>query len=146
MSVEKIIADFETCKKAVGIGLKLNTVFDWDYDPTWFNGIIHYNGVNLGIDRSHLYTIPAPTAEEVPLPFRSAFKHGKGYYAVQISYWQVAFDTMKGFGKERHEIKIDPNEATARLKMAIWLIEKVPEARQWYVENGYLDEVNNDRD
>ena len=66
-----------------------------------------------------------------------------------ISY--VSFNGLGVFweqdSNEHIELYIDnPNEATARLKMAIWLIKNVPEARQWYIDNGYLKEVNRDRD
>lgn len=162
MNVEHIVADFETCKKAHKMGLRIDTVLKWatyeeqgQYVISEKKGQHQYvlDGGYKPIDYDD-FAIPAPTAEEVPLPFRIEFKYEKGYYAVRISHWKVTFDTQGGYGKSRHEIKIAPNEATARLKMAIWLIENVPEARQWYVENEYLkeakfkqwQEANNERD
>jgi hypothetical protein len=139
MNIERIVADFETCKKAAEMGLKINTIFHWFKRDD--DGEISFTIETKMRADKFPSTAPAPTAEEVPLPFRIEFKYEKGYYAVRISHWKVTFDTQGGYGKSRHEIKIAPNEATARLKMAIWLIENVPEARQWYVENGYLDEA-----
>ena len=120
MSVEHIVADFETCKKAAVIGLDIKSVFPQ-------------------------YPFPAPTAEEVPLPT----VHMQAKTTRTVSY--VSFNGIGVFweylSNEHIKLYIDnPNEATARLKMAIWLIENVPEARQWYIDNGYLKEVNRDRD
>ena len=120
MSVEKIVADFETCKKAAEIGLEIKSVF-----------------------QKHPY--PAPTAEEVPLPT----VHMQAKTTMTIAY--VSFNGLGVFweyqSNEHLELYINnPNEATARLKMAIWLIENVQEARQWYADNGYLKEVNRERD
>jgi len=134
MSVEKIVADFETCKKAAEIGLELDTVFVHD-----FNHFKEKNVVHLSSEEDYTSSFPAPTAEEVPLP--TVYMQGKT--STTVSY--VSFNGLGVFWKqdsnEYIELYIDsPNEATARLKVAIQLNENVPKVRQWYVENGYLNE------
>ena len=142
-NIEHIVADFETCKRAAEMGFKIKTIFHWFKRDD--DGEISFTIETKRTDKFPS-TAPAPTVEEVPLPFDKIFKYEKGYYEVKISHWVVEFDTSGGFGKSRQAIKTSPNEANARLKMAIWLIENVPEARQWYIDNGYLKEVSNDRD
>ena len=141
MNIERIVADFETCKKAAEIGLKLDTVFKFlqntDTEETIATGQIEelYH-TDWQIWRT---ACPAPTAEEVPLPTK-AFRINGLLYFILCNRVEVSFDTAEGNGDFLYENCDNPNEATARLKMAIWLIENVPEARQWYIENGYLNE------
>jgi len=153
MNVEHIIADFETCKKAHKMGLRIDTVLKWatyeeqgQYVISEKKGQHQYvlDGGYKPIDYDD-FAIPAPTAEEVPLP-RKAFKIDGSLYFILCNRAEVTFDTVKGNGDFIYENCFNPNEATARLKMAIWLIENVPEVRKWYVGSGYLKEVNNERD
>jgi hypothetical protein len=142
MNVEHIVADFETCKKAAEIGLNIKSVF------TCYGN--NYGDRSFALTERPLYQewleeYPAPTAEEVPLP-RKAFKIDGSLYFILCNRAEVTFDTVKGNGDFIYENCFNPNEATARLKMAIWLIENVPEVRKWYVGSGYLKEVNNERD
>ena len=125
MSFEHIVADFETCKKAAVIGLDIKSVFPQ-------------------------YPFPAPTAEEVPLPILEDTSQIEYDWAFncdrKLIFFEKSLWTEKGKETLKRKKIDDFNEATARLKMAIWLIENVPEARQWYIDNGYLKEVSNDRD
>lgn len=89
-----------------------------------------------------LYTfnglISAPTAEEVPLP-----KEINGYDLIIYNNHVACITYEKQNFCDSFDILVkadidDDNEATARLKMATWLIENVPEAKQWYIDSGYL--------
>jgi len=141
-NIEHIVADFETCKRAAEMGFKIKTIFHWFKRDD--DGEISFTIETKRTDKFPS-TAPAPTVEEVPLPT----VHMQAKTRMTISY--VSFNGLGVFweyqSNQHLELYINnPNEATTRLKMAIWLIENVPEARQWYIDNGYLEEVNNDRD
>ena len=148
--IEKIVADYETCKKAWEMGLRAKSVFKYDDD----RNIILTNGnygaywaANDYFGCDPLYTFGeyffAPTAEEVPLPTFLDLKdcsrrtllffdsYGDPvYYAGSVEKYAAP----KGVSESR-------NEATVRLMTAIGVIRDVPEAKQWYINNGYLKEV-----
>lgn len=153
--VEKIVADYETCKAARGMGLRIDTIFKYDEN----SNLIITNGdygafwdseVCSCFDPLYMFgdLIPAPTAEEVPLPM--IFKIDNSNYCVSIDLERkCVFCNLIGFDYYEKEViffggnfgsKFCRNEATARLQMATWLMENVPEAKQWYVDNGYLVE------
>ena len=151
-NIEKIVADYETCKKAWEIGLKLwdiegnfNTVFAWwqclhDYETNIAMQSEWDSEVKLFYHKMY----PAPIAEEVPLPdyFRDDINVS---VTCDRNYYYVIY--TKDNKKKKHQLDrfklglyAKFNEATARLKIAIWLIENVPEARAWYVKNNYIIE------
>jgi len=143
MNVEHIVADFETCKKAHKMGLRIDTVLKWatyeeqgQYVISEKKGQHQYvlDGGYKPIDYDD-FAIPAPTAEEVPLPWGEFFTHG---FTLASYPPNMAYEVPHASHFYRHDVGDSPNEATARLEMAIWLIENVPEARQWYVDNRYL--------
>ena len=134
MNVERIVADFETCKKAAEVGLNIKSVFTCYGNNC---GDRSFALTERPLYQEWLYEFPAPTAEEVPLPTEAVCINGLLYF-ILCNRAEVTFDTVKGNGDFIYENCFNPNEATARLKMAIWLIENVPEVRQWYVENNIL--------
>ena len=136
-SIEKIVADYETCKKAWNIGLRIESVFSYYENSTVVSTLVRLaQSNNLFIDGCELFS--APTAEEVPLPktinlaenarsFLWFNKSGRAYYL------------LEGFVTHQADnVTPKDNEATVRLMMAIWLIENVPEAKQWYKKMGVL--------
>lgn len=141
MSTEKIVADYETCKKAWDIGLRIESVFGWrvwaiDTDEQE-QKVIYTPDFNKDY--------PAPTAEEVPLPDSDSFDY---YLKTDVSSgvrYLSLFERCKEEDEELHCIEIvykhkkfEINEATARLRMTIWLIENVEEAKEWYIKQGFL--------
>ena len=146
MNIERIVADFETCKKAHEIGLRLDTVLKWatyeeqgQYVISEKKGQHQYvlNGGYKPIDYDD-FAIPAPTAEEVPLPWKKSL-NGKKISLFQAGDGISVYDHVK----QRTCVSCsyddeDKSRATIYLALAIWLIKNVPEARQWYVENGYM--------
>ena len=149
--IKKIVAEYEVCKKAWDIGLRVESVFRWHNNHDRFVEFGNANEFNA------LYYTPAPTCEEVPLPKEVGIwvKYGvkaqpdvEGFFnihKIQTHYDESVIIYGYQYFEEFSEVESfsfsELNEATARLKMAIWLIENMPEARQWYVDNGYLVEV-----
>lgn len=167
MSIERIVAEYETCKKASTIGLHLKTIFHWiDITPHMEEGRqavycieeifpnFHFiqaseeekNSfiIDTGFAEYTYLSLSAPTVEEVPLPdyFRNnidvSITCDRNYY--YVIYTKENKKKKHQLDRFKYGLYAKFNEATARLKMAIWLIENVPEARQWYVDNGYLKE------
>ena len=144
-NIEKIVADYETCKKAWEMGLRLESVFRFFYSKQgiWGTKIELRTGLDsfVGEDSFGFY-YPAPTAEEVPLPdyFRDniniSIKCDRDYcFAIYLKKGKKKKHQLDRF---RYGLYEKFNEATARLQMAIWLIENVGEARRWYIDNNYL--------
>jgi len=138
MDTTKILSDYETSKEAYELGLRKQTVFSWHLNENPIC-IIEEKGWQREL-------FSAYTAEEVPLPFwkrtnspiigqYEIYMHNSG-----IQYSRLILDD-RGFVVDRESspiISYKPNEATARLKMALWLIENVPEAKKWYIKKGDL--------
>jgi len=108
--------------------------------------------------------ISAPLTSEIPLPDIEIEDEDTNYYCIvhPTHYCDIAKDEHGGIMRwVKHEngcsavqqtgfkwglIQENPgklnsylkNEATARLKMVIWLVNNFPKARQWYIEKGYL--------
>jgi len=141
MSAEKIVADFETCKKAAEIGLILDTVFVYDFNPFKEKFVIH-----ISYEEEYTSSFPAPTAEEVPLPYRKITVNGEELCIKCLPDRIIVFPEHQPKKRTSFFVENYKNEASMRYDVAIWLIKNVPEARQWYVENGYLEEVNNESD
>lgn len=135
-NIEKIVADYETCRKAWEIGLRAQCVFSV-WHNTWgdvFDVSINKNIIGI--------KYPAPTAEEVPLwTDANNNTHCLWVNNLGIAYKHYS-DIDFGIIDLKYHVSIfnnAMNEATARLKMAIWLIGNVPEAKKWYIDNGYLE-------
>lgn len=144
-NAKKIVADFGTCKKAWDMGLriidieyKFRTVFAWwrclhDYETE----IVQQSEWDSEAKMFYHKMYPAPTAEEVPLP--------EQIYYNDRHFKLISWFGLKATGYENFNDNLDfiafshnPNEATSRLQMAIWLIENVEEAKRWYVDNGFF--------
>mgnify|MGYP001321879091 CR=1 FL=1 len=144
--ITKIVADYDTCRKAHDIGLRIESVFSWilfQSDPPH----VFEQGIILSKNGGHY---PALTAEEVPFPDTNSFAYylktdiSSGFkYTSLCEYHREHDEEMYVIEIENENMNFKINEATARLKMAIWLIKNVPEARQWYIDNGYLGEIDN---
>ena len=139
-NIEKIVADYETAKKAWEMGLRIESVFRFSYSKQgiWGTKIELRAGLDsfVGEDSFGFY-YPAPTAEEVPLPEQIYYndKHFKcvTWLGLKATGYENFNDSLDFIGFSHN-----PNEATARLQMALWLIENVGEARRWYIDNNYL--------
>lgn len=156
-NIKKIVADYETCKKAWDMGLRIESVFAYYHEdgilsgePDLFFGNSDKTFRSKNYTEYEFYKIcDAPTAEEVPLPM--IFKIDNSNYCVSIDLERkCVFCNLIGFDYYEKEViffggnfgsKFCCNEATARLQMAIWLCENVEEARSWYVNNNYLGDV-----
>lgn len=160
-NIDKIVADYGTCKKAWEIGLRIESVFWWreskqqenielvlitrnDVDKTFLRVSTGLTSVQYSDDEF----ISAPTAEEIPLPDIDTFYKLDIHISGDLRFLSLYGDQYNDSEIYYIEIKdknadIEINEATARLKMAIWLIENVPETRKWYVENGLIKPEGN---
>lgn len=137
---DKILADYNTCQKAWDIGMRTESLCRWEY---YFDGIIWRTRCVSSFEpiEGH-FCYSAPTAEEVPLP-DELFYIESICHCIHFDIKWITFDNIdirSNKCAKSTALECNPNEATARLKMAIWLIENVPEARQWYVANGYMRE------
>lgn len=132
--VKNIVADFETCKEAKELGLKIETVFGWD-------------DVDKTIDTYDFmyHNIPAPTSEEIKLPHYNEMPiEYIGYQIVYhdnyILFQHEWYDGLEVFHviHYRPEENIVINEATARLKMHIWICKNKKEMLEWYYKKNML--------
>lgn len=134
-NIEKIVADFGTCRDASIVGLQIDSYFSWWRYRCTGEAVFVCESSHWGSEAAIFYdkVLFAPTAEEVPLPFIGLTKSRLDIHFGYIEWRQGVVYS--------HRIFVDQDsfgEATARLKMAIWLIKNVPEAKQWYIDNGYL--------
>lgn len=144
-NIEKIVADFGTCRDASIVGLQIDSYFSWWRYRCTGEAVFVCESSHWGSEAAIFYdkVLFAPTAEEVPLPFSVSFKHKEHSYMLRQTNLYLALENTSAPVSYYDEYAcnfsvVRPNEASARLRMAIRIIEKIPEAKQWYIDNGYL--------
>lgn len=147
MLITKIVTDYDTSKKAQDIGLRIKCNADWC--KLVDNNISIHTKLEQALyseSREHIEEIlcPAPTVEEVPLPIGITFKIGgtrpTNCFRARVYSNRIEFSSNISSALTGHIVFYDTvvNEATARLKMVIWLIENIKEVKQWYKNKGYF--------
>jgi len=143
--IERIVANNEISKKAYDIGLRIESVFNWAQE--WNNADtfekeetpkIIERGKNLFGNEKSL--IPAPTVEEVPLPFGEVLE-GKKISLYEDGQGIGVYNLFQCHRVLSVAYRKHGNKATVHLAVARWLIRNIPKARQWYIDKGYLDKA-----
>jgi len=138
--IHEVIVDKVVSKTAYDMGFRIKSVFVHSprYDDvmtTKGQYSMTHGGIQLHHDKD---AYPAPISEEVPLP-DIGFDINGDTYIVVVHRNYVIFTSIDNPNYDLYRKHIcEPNEATARLKMAIWLAENVQQIRQWCIDNGYL--------